>query len=128
MKTILLVEDDPFIIDVYYSQFKKEGYKILMAKSVEDALEKVNNNSPDLIILDLNLNSSRPGPQDGLDILRSIRRDLRFKNTKVIVNSNYNLKEYPELSELPELGVIKSFVKIESSPEEIINTIKETLK
>ena len=45
MKTILLVEDDPFILDVYYNQFKKEGYNVFVAKTVQDAMDKIKNNN-----------------------------------------------------------------------------------
>ena len=55
MKTILLVEDEPFTIDVYYGQLKKDGHNVIVAKTVADALDKILNNHPDLIILDLNL-------------------------------------------------------------------------
>ncbi len=128
MKTILLAEDDPFILDIYSSQFRKEGFKVDIAKDGQMALEKIKNNYPDLLVLDLNLNVNLPGPKDGLDILKTIRQDLKTKNLKVIVISNYNEKDYPELSELSNLGVIKYFLKIESTPEEIINIIKEILK
>ncbi|OGZ69155.1 MAG: hypothetical protein A3D35_02990 [Candidatus Staskawiczbacteria bacterium RIFCSPHIGHO2_02_FULL_34_9] len=128
MKTILLVEDDPFILDVYYNQFKKEGYNVFVAKTVQDAMDKIKNNNPDLIVLDLNLSKDGHGPADGLNILEQIRRDPKTKNIKVVVSSNYEASSYPELSRLPELGVIKSFVKINLTPEELSSEVKEILK
>jgi len=128
MKTILLVEDDPNISEIYSTQFRNEGYRVIVANSVQMALEKIKNNYPDLLILDLNLNKSLPGPKDGLSILKTIRQNPKTKDLKVIVASNYSEKEYPELSELSQLGVIKFFLKIETLPEEITNSIKEILK
>ncbi len=128
MKTILLVEDDPFILDVYYGQFKREGYNVMIAKTVLDALDKIKNNNPDLIVLDLNLRGDDYGPADGLNILEEMRQDPKCKNIKIVVSSNYDASTYPELSKLPELGVIKSFVKINLTPEELSNEVKEILK
>ena len=128
MKTILLVEDDPFVLDIYYNQFKKDGYNVFVAKTVQDALDKIKNNNPDLIVLDLNLRGEGYGPADGLNILQEMRKDSKAKNIKVVVSSNYDATMYPELSNLPELGVIKSFVKINLTPEELSNEVKEILK
>jgi len=128
MKTILLVEDDPFILDVYYKHFKKEGYNVLLARNVQDALDKIRSNFPDLIVLDLNLRGDNYGPADGLHILEEMRKDPKYKNIKVVVASNYDATIYPELSKLPDLGVIKNFVKISLTPEELSNEVKEILK
>ena len=128
MKTVLLVEDEPNTSEIYFTQLKKEGYKVIVANSVTMALEKIKNDYPDLLILDLNLNKNVPGPKDGLDILKALRQEAKTKNMKVIVASNYNEREYPQLSELGQLGVLKFFLKVETMPEEITNYIKEILK
>lgn len=128
MKTILLVEDDPFIRDIYTSYLKKEGFNVDIATSPTMALEKIKNNYPDLLVLDLNLDPGVPGPKDGLDILQTVKHDPTTKNLKIIVMSNYNQKDYPELSGLFELGVSKYFLKVESTPDQIANAIKEILK
>ena len=128
MKTILLVEDDTFFLDVYHNQFKNEGYKVLVSKTVVSALENIKNNHPDLIVLDLNLRGNDYGPGDGLSILGEIKKDPKYKNIKIIVSSNYTIENHPELSQLPELGVVKSFIKANTSPSEIAQEIKELLK
>ena len=76
----------------------------------------------------MNLSKDGHGPADGLNILEQIRRDPKTKNIKVVVSSNYEASSYPELSRLPELGVIKSFVKINLTPEELSSEVKEILK
>lgn len=128
VKKVLLVDNDPFILDIYSYHLKKEGYNVDIANNSEKALEKIVNNYPDLLILDLNLNSGSTGPRDGLDILKMMRQNPKTKNLKVIVISNYSEKDYPELSNLAYLGVIRSFLKIESNPQEIAKTVKEILK
>jgi len=128
MKKILLVEDNPFIVDIYRNYLEKEGYEVAVAMNKETALEKIKNSYPDLLVLDLNLDINFPGPKDGLDILKIVRQDPKTKGLKVVVISNYDPKNCLELLELPNLGVIKFFLKAESVPEEIINSVKEILK
>lgn len=128
MKKILLVEDDPFIVDVYANALKREGYGVNVANNSQLALENIENNCPDLVILDLNLNNTIPGPKDGLEILKTLRRNPRTKDLKVVIFSNYSAKDYPELSELPQIGVSKIILKVESTSEDMIKIIKEILK
>lgn len=127
MKKILLVDDDPFILDIYSSQLKKEGYKIDVANNKIKALEKIINSYPDLLILDLSLDLKSQGPKDGLDILKEIRRNPKSKNLRVMVMSNYDENDYPELSSLNNLGVAKVFLKVNSSTEDVIRAVKEIL-
>lgn len=128
MKKILIVDDDPFILDIYSRYLKREGYNVEIANNSSKALEKIDNNHPDLLILDLNLNVNDPGPKDGLGILRKIRENQKSKDLKVIVFSNYNEKDYPEISNINNLGVLKRFIKVEITPQEISEIIKEILK
>ena len=121
MKTILLVEDDSFIVDIYASQFQKEGFQVDIANDGQMALEKIKNVPPDLLVLDIGLPKLT-----GWEVLKSLRNDPKTKDLKVIVISNFNKEDGAENT--AGLGVIKYFVKIESTPEEIVNTVKEILK
>jgi twitching motility two-component system response regulator PilH len=121
MKTILLAEDDPFIIDIYATQFKKEGFKVDVAKDGDMALEKVEENYPDLLVLDITLPK-----MNGWEILKKLRSEAKTKNIKVIVISNLNQQDYAD--NIANLGVIKYFLKIESTPDEIVKAVKEILK
>jgi len=53
MKSILLVEDDPFLIDIYTTKFKKVGFSLEVATDGEEALRKLNEKKPGLLILDI---------------------------------------------------------------------------
>jgi two-component system phosphate regulon response regulator PhoB len=79
---ILIVEDDPEIQEMLAFAFAPEGWKLLRAKSGEEALTLLKNAAPDCIILDIML----PG-MDGLKTLKKIRADARFKNAPVILAS-----------------------------------------
>ena len=54
-RTILIVEDDKYIINFISMSLKKENYRYYASKSVEEAVSLFYANQPDLIILDLGL-------------------------------------------------------------------------
>lgn len=67
-KTILVVDDEEHIRLLYKEEFEEEGYNILLAGSGEDALAQVENNLPDLVMLDIKM----PGI-DGITLARKIK-------------------------------------------------------
>lgn len=52
-KRILIVDDDPDLIDLLESYFKKAGYEVEGANNGKDALQKIENNKYDLVLLDV---------------------------------------------------------------------------
>ncbi len=67
-KTILIVEDDKYIIHFLSVSLKEEDYAFQVARSVKEAVSLFYANRPDLVILDLGLPDG-----DGMDVIRSIR-------------------------------------------------------
>ncbi len=121
MKTILLAEDDPYIQDIYARKFTKEGFLVQIAKDGQEALEKMKQKLPDLLLLDILMPT-----MDGWEVLKKIRADQGLKNVKVAVISNLNSQDY--LQEIVDLGVIKYFLKSENTAEEITAGIREIFK
>ena len=92
-----------------------------MAEDGEKAVRLALKESPDIILLDIILPN-----MDGWELLRTIRSDQSLKNLKVIIVSNLDKQEH--LDDIAHLGVIKYFLKIQSTPEDIIKAVKEILK
>jgi DNA-binding response OmpR family regulator len=67
---ILIVDDEPPIIDVLEYNLKKANYEVIVARDGQEALEKARYQRPDLVILDLMLPK-----MDGLEVCRALRRD-----------------------------------------------------
>ncbi|MCR1841420.1 response regulator [Murimonas intestini] len=67
-RTILIVEDDKYIINFISMSLKKENYRYYAAKSVEEAVSLFYANQPDLIILDLGLPDG-----DGIEVIERVR-------------------------------------------------------
>ena len=121
MKFILLIEDDPFLIDIYVTRLRKEDYKIDVASDGEIALDKLKKGKFDLVILDIILPKI-----DGWEILKKIKENSKFKKLKVIILSNLGQKE--EIETGFELGAVKYFIKAEYTPTEVVEEIKKILE
>ncbi|MBZ9571760.1 response regulator [Patescibacteria group bacterium] len=121
MKKILLVEDDPFVIDIYTKKLKDSGFSIEVAKNGEEALKKIKEETPDLLVLDIVLPNI-----DGWDILKKVRTELGFEDLKVIILSNLSQKE--EVEKGFKLGAIKYFVKANYTPSQVVEEIKKILR
>ena len=118
MKTILLVEDDPFLIDIYTTKFKEAGFNVEVASDGKEGLRKLNEEKFDLLVLDIVL------PQiDGWEILRKIKN---LKDLKIVVLSNLGQKG--EVEKGLKLGATKYLIKAHYTPSQVVDEIKEVLK
>jgi DNA-binding response OmpR family regulator len=72
VKTVLVVDDEPKIVDVVREYLEHSGFSVRTAGDGPAALERARSLAPDLIVLDLGL----PG-LDGLDVARQLRRSSR---------------------------------------------------
>ena len=68
MTRILVVDDEPRIVEVVRAYLEREGYAVLTARDGDAALERVRVDNPDLIVLDLMLPN-----RSGFDVLRELR-------------------------------------------------------
>ena len=69
-KTILAVDDESSIIDLLKFNIEKEGYNFISASDGEEGFQKIINEKPDLVLLDVMLPK-----MDGLSVCRKIRQE-----------------------------------------------------
>jgi CheY-like chemotaxis protein len=81
-KTVLIVEDDPNVAEVFRLMLERAGYKVTIVNSVVNALSVVLQKMPDAIVLDLMLPDF-----NGLDFLRYVRKNNPTTHVPVIVVS-----------------------------------------
>jgi len=120
MEKILLVEDDPFLIDIYCTKLEEAGFKISIVKDGEKVLETTKREKPNLIILDIVLPSV-----DGWQILKQIKKESALKETKIIIFSNLSQKE--EIEKGLSLGADRYFIKSDYTPSQVLEEINKLL-
>ena len=70
MKTILVVDDEPKIVQLLQDYLERAGFRVLTAPNGKTALSLAHSEKPDLIVLDLGLPE-----MDGLDVTRTLRKN-----------------------------------------------------
>lgn len=123
-KKILLVEDNPQIVDMYTVVIKKYGYDLRTAFTVDEALETAREYLPDLIFLDIML----PGGKTGLNALMTLRTDKSYgcsdKPIVMLTNLGINDKLEKAWQEYADGYVIKA----EIVPHDLPNIIESFLE
>jgi DNA-binding response OmpR family regulator len=119
-KHILIVEDEPFLVEMYKARFEQEGYKVDVAFNGTTVVESITKTKPDIVLLDIVMPE-----KDGYAVLRELktRRDLRF--TPVLVFSN--LAQEEEIDKGLKLGADKYFVKSEYTPSQLVSEVEKTI-
>ena len=79
-KKILLVDDEPIVLEPLKERLEKEAFEVISSSQGLEALNLARKESPDLIVLDLMLPSV-----DGFKICRLLKFDEKFKNIPIIV-------------------------------------------
>ena len=76
---ILIVDDEPDIIEILKFNLENEGYKVISAKNGKEALKLADEHLPHLIILDLMM-----PVMDGIEACERLRMDKRFDNSVIM--------------------------------------------
>ncbi len=117
-KKILVIEDDPFISDVYVLKLESEGYKVDAAENGSIGLEKIKNNKYDAILLDIVM------PElDGFKVLERLKMMPDFGKIPVIILTNLSQKE--DIQKGLELGATDYIIKTKFTPTEVIKTVNK---
>ena len=120
-KKVLLVEDDPFLIDIYTTKLKEAGFSVEVATDGKEVVKRAKEILPSLIILDIVL------PQiDGWEILKKIKEEKNLKPIPVIILSNLGQKN--EVEKGMKLGAARYLIKAHFTPSQVVEEIKQTLK
>lgn len=116
--TILHIDDDVHLTEIFSELLGAEGYKALYANDPLTGLKLAKKDSPDLVLLDITM----PG-KDGFSVIEDLKKDKDTKNIPVIMLSTLGSKEYIERAF--NLGAARYIVKSQSTPEEVVANINE---
>lgn len=119
-KRILIVDDDPDILDVLELTLPQEEYEVIQASNGEQALEKVYERPPDLIILDYIMPKI-----DGRSVCKKLKKDVLLRHLPIILlTGKSDIKDRVEgLDAGADDYIVKPF-----EPEELLARIRMILR
>jgi DNA-binding response OmpR family regulator len=120
MIKILIIEDDTSIAKLYETKFSKENFEVIMASDGKAGAHAALEHQPDIILLDLNLPIL-----NGFEVLQKIRKNIKTKEIPVVILTNYG--EVDNITECFLKGATEFMVKVEHTPEEVVDTVREVL-
>ncbi len=117
--TVLVVDDSLTMRKVLGRLLEREGYRVVIAKDGMDALQVLQELSPDIILSDIEMPR-----MDGFELLRNIRGDARIADIPVIIISSRTAEKHRNLAQ--ELGV-NAFLGKPVQDDELITQISVLL-
>jgi len=119
MYTIMVVDDSPFIVDVFVTMLERGGYRTVAAYGGEECLEILKTVSPDLILLDIMME-----PMDGWETLERIKENPQTKDIPVLMLTAKQLTP----AEAQEYGIyIEDYVLKPITHRELYDAIEHVL-
>jgi DNA-binding response OmpR family regulator len=119
-KTILLVEDDEFLAELYATKLKMDGYQVFLAVDGEKGLKQIKEKRPDLVLLDIILPK-----MDGFEVLKNLKSDKVLSTIPVILLTNLSQKD--EVKKGLALGANDYLIKAHFMPSEVVKKIEQLL-
>lgn len=118
--SVLIVEDDPFIADIYLMELENKGYSAEIAGDGMEAMKRIKDHSFDLILLDIMLPK-----KDGFSVLSELRSNPSIKTPVVILS---NLGQQADIKKAMSLGADDYIIKTHFTPREVLEKIEQLLK
>jgi len=120
MAKIVVAEDDKLISNSLSDALKAEGYESIPAYDGEEAIAKIVETKPDLVLLDIMMPK-----KDGISVLREIKANPETERTAVVVLTN--IGDVETISKIVEAGGADYLLKSDQSVDDIIRKVKEVL-
>jgi two-component system, OmpR family, response regulator VicR len=119
-KHILCIEDEPEMIDLIRLILGRRGFDVIGAAGGKEGLEKVRQNPPDLVLLDLMMPD-----MDGWEVYQQIKADEKTKNIPVIVVT----AKAQSIDKVLGLHIAKvdDYIAKPFSPQDLLNSVDKVL-
>lgn len=121
MAKVLIVDDDPYIAEMYLIKFREAGFEVETASNGRGALERVQAFRPEVILLDIVMPI-----YDGFEVLKRMKESGELDRTKVIILSNLGQRE--DIEKGLSLGAKDYIIKAHFTPSEVVEKVKAVLK
>lgn len=127
MAKILIVDDDPDVVESMKVVLESKGYEVISASSGKEGLNKTKQDKPDLIILDIMMESG----DRGFDVCRELKKDKEYKDIPILMLTA--IKERTGFDFKKEAGdevwlPVDDYVDKPLKPDELVSKVDSLLK
>lgn len=112
-KTILLADDEQFVLVAYKDGLEHAGYNVLLAHDGAETIEVMRSARPDLVLLDLIMPKL-----NGFEVLQAVRADPDLSTIPIAVFTN--LSQLSDEQEARNLGAVDFIVKADVSLNDLV--------
>lgn len=120
MAKVLIIEDDPLMLQMYRQAFLLQKYEVGVAENGKEALDKVRDFNPEVILLDIMM-----PVMNGIDVLTHLKADQDLADIPVIMLTN--LSGTDDTATALSKGAIRYIVKSEHDPMDVVKLVKDIL-
>jgi CheY-like chemotaxis protein len=120
-KHIMVVDDEPDIVELFKILLEKEGYEIISANSADECLQKLKKATPDLILLDIMM-SGMPVKE----MLKRIMENEEWRNIKIIYLTVVRMSEAEKSNLLQEANIV-DFIEKPFDITDLVRRVKKAL-
>ncbi len=121
MAKIIIIDDDPDILDISSIVLTSKGYKVLTAKDPDAGYNLIIDQDPDLIILDVMLNE----PDDGFFLAQKLRKEKI--STPIIMYTSVSKALGMDFGK-SEMVPVDEFIEKPISPDELLEKVERLLQ
>ncbi|MCM8804300.1 MAG: response regulator [Candidatus Omnitrophica bacterium] len=129
MEKILIIEDDVDMIEVMKVVLQKGNYVVITAFDPEEGFQKIKEEKPDLLILDVMFGSEQK--TKGFDFAYKMKQDKELAKIPILMITAVNIK-YPQFGFSPETDKeylpVDDFIDKPVQPEALLKKVEELLK
>ena len=123
MAKILVVDDDPDFVEFTQIVLEREGHIIVSAAGGGEALDKIAADTPDLIILDVIMDTVL----DGLSVAQELGDHSEYRDIPIIMITSIANTDYAELFPTDEYVHLDTFLTKPVAPERLVKEVNRLL-
>jgi len=120
--TVLLVDDDTLILQMYQKKLEADGYSVKTATNGSQALSDATSEQPSMIFLDVVV-----ADMNGIEILKKLKSDPKTKKIPVIMLTNFSDKP-EDIEGAKKVGALDYLIKAKTDPQMLSARVKKVLE
>lgn len=118
--TVLIVEDDAQLLEMYRTKFLMEKFKVVTALDGREGIDKMLRTAPDIVLLDLMMSKV-----SGFDVLKIVKESPNLSKIPILILTNIHADE---VDLVKNWGAKDFLLKANTTPDEVVKKVRQILE